>query len=72
LALPLNLIQEGIMSLYKKYLVKIHMVREKTARPLVNTPDAVIALVRKELEKYDREYLVCIYLDTSMRVVAVE
>lgn len=39
---------------------------------LANSPQCVVKLVKQEMEKYDREYLVAIFLDASNKVVAIE
>ena len=60
------------MNLYKKYLVKVQLVREKAAKKLVSSPAEVLKLVKVEMEKFDREYLISIYLDAANQVVAIE
>lgn len=60
------------MNLYKKYLVKVHLVREKTTRSLAGSPEEVVKLVKRELSKLDREYLVSVFLDNNNKVVGIE
>jgi DNA repair protein RadC len=60
------------MSLYKKSLVRVQLVREKSPRKLVSSPALAVELVKNEMQSFDREYLVCVYLDTSNRVAAIE
>jgi DNA repair protein RadC len=58
---------------YRKYLVKVQLVRESKAKlDKVINAGSIVKIVSKHIEKYDREHLVVVYLDFGNNVVGIE
>ena len=60
------------MSLYKKYLVRVELVRERVTKNLASEPEAVVKLIRKEMAAFDREYVLSVFLSIDNQVLGVE
>jgi DNA repair protein RadC len=59
--------------LYRKYLIRLQVVRESRAKlNQTNSPQAVVDCIKKEMQSLDREYLVVVLLDTRNNVVGIE
>ncbi len=60
-------------SLYKKYLIRLRVVRESRAKlEHTNCPHAVVECIKKEMQSFDREYLVMVLLDVRNNVIGIE
>jgi DNA repair protein RadC len=69
-----NAPREGTMeSMYRKYLIRLRVVRESRAKlKQINSPQAVVECIKKEMQSLDREYVVAVLLDTRNNVIGIE